>query len=156
MTDERIAEARARCEAATKGPWDYGTPGKQRAAAKATGVACLVSNAVVVIAGMRPVATMTRAYRTAEVDAAWIATACNDLPDALDDLAELRERVRLLEAVAEAANDLYPIWTSPFGGAVCEHESILALFRALAAASDGQKVVEIDQLEKEKGHAGQK
>jgi hypothetical protein len=135
MTDARTAEARARCEAATKGPWDYGTPGKQRAAAKATGVVALVSNAVVVIAGMRPVATMTQAYRTAEVDAAWIATACNDLPDALDDLAELRERVRLLEAVAVAAVEVDRECRN------CEVEwpVVLTLNTALAAAGYGKE-----------------
>jgi hypothetical protein len=63
-----------------------------------------------------------------------------DLPAALDDLAELRERVRLLEAVAEAARDLsngltpesIGLWRTTSG-------AVRAVDDALAAAGYGKE-----------------
>lgn len=122
MTDERIADARARCEAASAPEW-YAI-GSEYYAAVTTG---------------RGTAFVTRCnYVEASVDANFIAAARTDLPDMLAD------RALLMAVVEAAANACAPC--DVLGGdrrpdsvcwAGCENADLCAALAALEEVDDG-------------------
>jgi hypothetical protein len=131
MTDARIAEARARC---IRGTDAESQPDEDAPITSAMGK--------LVEAGVLSPHTAASYIEDLECLLTHIRA---DLPAALDDLAELRERVRLLEAVAEAADaawedyDGEETWSIP--------EDMRQLKATLAAAGYGNKLAEIDQVE---------
>lgn len=104
MTKERIAEARARCGAATPGPWkaytEYGFNGRERIVTGAYDVDSESEQVkpyqVAMIEGYSRGHPTPCAQR--KLDAAFIAAARTDLPDALDALEAAM-------AVVEAARE---------------------------------------------------
>lgn len=79
FTDERIAEARARCEAATKGPWE-------------------------IVDGNSPHPEWSPwVYDDYPKDWAFIAAARTDFPDALDALVEARALIHSYEQLAQSS-----------------------------------------------------
>ena len=131
-TKERHAEARARCEAATKGPWITGEHiGEPRALCRADDPT--MSLLGVDRDGLAIVYTETRAQSAK--DAALIAHARADLPDAL---AEIE---RLTAEVARLAADHHQQSIATNDALV----GILWHFRGLRDEDDVQLTIDIDR-----------
>lgn len=95
MTDERLAEIRARADAAMKGPWHwrkcYELIGRHWAICNAESDA---RSAVATLPFISVDDFTPKDKWLADPDTAFIAAARQDIPDLLDEVCELRDKIR--------------------------------------------------------------
>ena len=138
-TKERHAEARARCEAATKGPWITGEHiGEPRALCRADDPT--MSLLGVDRDGLAIVYTETRAQSAK--DAALIAHARADLPDALAEIERLRGQLEGIQGIAATSDDMMVTINTQ----AAEIERLTAEVARLAADHHQQSIATNDAL----------